>query len=210
MSELVAHSWLGLVEYSHGLLLQQEIVDHKYNHPYVLGLEHPAVITMGKRAREEHDLNTSKEELKAKSIDLVYVDRGGEATLHSPGQLVIYPMTPIQQLNISVKNFVELLMCTTESFLNLFGVETLRKAEPGLFTKKGKICFLGLRIKAGVSMHGLSINLSNDLELFKNIRSCGVENENFDSLSNYSPKMTTEEAFLAWLKIFQKQVLDLL
>ena len=88
----------------------------------------------------------------------------------------------------------------TQSLLKDLGVETNKEGKyAGLYTKRGKICFFGIHISKGISQHGLSINVDNDLSLFHSILSCGEKNRDHDSLSLY-PKysLNKKELFFKW------------
>jgi lipoate-protein ligase B len=77
--------------------------------PVVLGFEYYPVVTLGKRAELNEELLGTRDELVARGFEIAETDRGGQATLHSPGQLVIYPIVPIQKLKISVRDYVAAL-----------------------------------------------------------------------------------------------------
>lgn len=190
--------WLGLVNYREALSLQ-----HQYEREVlsgaedrVLGLEHPQVITLGKRSRLDPEVPSGQ---------VVWVDRGGEATLHSEGQLVIYPIFNLTD-RWSVREWVELLLTTTEKTLQYFQVETSRGEHSGLWTAKGKIAFAGIRVRNRVSTHGLSINVANDLSLFGPMKSCGVRQARMDSLALYRQNPQTREVFEVWCLEFLRLI----
>jgi lipoyl(octanoyl) transferase len=190
--------WLGTIEY--GAALERQHQAWNSGHAKVFGLEHPSVITLGKRGNPDADLRSTNE------IEVFTTDRGGQATLHSPGQLVIYPILPIREWELGVREFVELLQTTTRQTLKSYGVEAFEKcALPGLFTAHGKIAFTGIRIEKGISRHGISINISNDLGLFSNIRSCGMNDARLDKLNNYCD-VSLEQFFRSWSERFQNNL----
>lgn len=163
----------------------------------VLGVEHPAVITLGVRGRRELDVVTSSEEQS--EIEIVSCRRGGQATLHSPGQLVIYPLLPVRQWGMGSRELIELLERVTSDLLATEGVVVKKFGdEPGLYSERGKLVFFGLRIDRGVSSHGLAINVANDLQLFRHIRSCGVARQNLDSLLFQGVTKSSETLFASW------------
>jgi lipoyl(octanoyl) transferase len=190
--------WLGLQPYEEVEKLQKAQVPllKDSRQVSVLGLEFKHVITLGIRANP-------KEDLLDKDAPVVVTDRGGQATLHSPGQLVIYPMLCLRAHGIGVKHFVYTLMETTVSSLAKVNIEaSYSPKDPGVYTKNGKIAFCGLKLDQSVVRHGLSINISNDLSLFGGIRSCGHKQATLDQVKNYYP-IETEEFFSIWLKEFQ-------
>jgi lipoyl(octanoyl) transferase len=193
--------WLGCVEYETALAEQDSCLNQvkQSGKAMVLGLEHSSTITLGKRSIESEDLKSKKATILSEGIQIVQVDRGGEATLHSPGQLVIYPIIPISVWNIGVKDYVAILERATVACLAEFGLRVQAKSkEPGLYTDKGKIVFFGIRVKQGITQHGIAINVTNDLTLFSHIRSCGVDEESFDRLQNYVPNISPDKLFSQW------------
>lgn len=202
---LIDTAWKGLCSYEEGLRLQS--VKHKEllnssHQALLLGLEHHAVVTLGVRGSHQADLPLGVSALKAQGVSLCKVRRGGEATLHSPGQLVIYPLVPLRQQRLGVRDFVCGLEKVTQSCLRRFGLESHTQAgEPGLFTKKGKVAFFGIRVERGISTHGLSININNDLQLFDLIRSCGHLGQPHDRLGHYV-NVGIEDVFKVWVEEF--------
>ena len=117
--------------------------------------------------------------------------------MHAPGQLIIYPVLFLPSLGLKVKDFIVSLEEITQSVLTDFGIETDKEGQyAGLYTERGKICFFGIHISEGVSQHGVSINVHNDLNLFQAIKSCGEQNRPHDSLSLYpSFSLSQKELF---------------
>ena len=175
----VHSQWLGHIKYEDGLKQQQRAWEavRAGGQGVILGCEHPPVITLGRRARE------SEEVLGQADIPVVVTDRGGQATMHLPGQLVIYPILDLRALGISVRDYIHLLHQATQNYLvQTHGIEAFEDAErgAGLYTVKGKIAFFGVRVDRGVTRHGLAINISNDLAPFALIRSCGYHGASLD------------------------------
>lgn len=175
--------------------------------PVVLGFEYYPVITLGKRAEAEAELVQSPAELQSRGFEIIETDRGGQATLHSPGQLVIYPIVPIQKLQISVRSFVQLMEEATVLWLQSLKVKSFRKEDAGVFTDKGKIAFIGIRVERGITRHGISINISNDLNLFGGIKACGQTARAVDSLFENQIEMDLKEAFDQWILFFTSELL---
>jgi lipoyl(octanoyl) transferase len=193
--------WLGPTDYSAGLEVQHSAWQraHETGETTVLGLEHPPVITLGKRSNPALDLKTSLQALADQGIRVVSVDRGGEAVLHTTGQMVIYPIFNLIDWNLSVRDFVCVLEKTTIRFLEQLHIQArCGEKEPGIYTSRGKIGFIGIRVDRGVSRHGIAINISNELEQFRHIRCCGQENEKFDRLANYGVNATQVQLFRRW------------
>ena len=104
---------LGLMDYEAVWQLQKDIfnqsieekIQGKIPQQHLLVCEHPHVYTLGKSANQEN-LLLSEAELKNKEISVYDIERGGDITYHGPGQLVVYPIFDLEQLNIGVKKFV--------------------------------------------------------------------------------------------------------
>ena len=166
----------------------------------ILGFESQSpMITMGFRSDKSHIL-WSDEKLKEHNISKMEVRRGGEATLHAHGQLVIYPVCSFHLLGLKVRDFILALENITQNLLEDFDIKTRKEGKyAGLYTDRGKLCFFGIHISNGVSQHGLSVNVDNDLSLFDSIKSCGDVNRKHDSLSFYeSFSLSKKELFFRW------------
>lgn len=163
---------------------------------FLLGFEHPGIITLGRRS--------DPQDIQGSSLPVFQTDRGGQATLHTPGQLVIYPIFHLRDLGWGIKEFIEALLVSTENLLASWEISTQRAEPAGLQTSSGKIAFLGLRVDQGITRHGLSLNLSNDLEHFKGIRACGQMQAKIDRVANHKAQVPTlEQAFWDWQAQFQ-------
>lgn len=195
----------GRKDYQESLQIQAQAVSRvreEKSWAFILGFEYEAVITLGRRAK-------SHEEVKRESqIPQVLVERGGLATLHSPGQLVIYPVCNIRVLEQTPKNWVQgLLKITKQTIKHNSPPSTqkhLREDPFGLYLGSRKVTSIGLRISQGVSSFGLAIHLKNDPSLFSNIRPCGREQE----VGNLSYEGSLEEFFSSWCQEFKKAFLD--
>lgn len=197
--------WLDRTTYEGGMLLQEHYsFRSKKNHDsYILGLEHPEVITLGIRGDAQKDLILS--ENPSENWEVYKIDRGGQATLHSPGQLVVYPIVPLRNMNLGVSQFIDLLLEATRRMLLKYHINA-EKMGSGLFTENGKIAFVGLRIVNGISKHGISINVYNDIQLFGKIRSCGVTDARIDRISANGSVLSLKAVFKAWFEEFEQCV----
>ena len=203
INNTIESAFLGLQDYQKSLQMQGDLMKlaQQSKHNYILGLEHPAVLTLGYRADETLEIKFEN------TLPIARVSRGGLATIHSEGQLVIYPVINLRELNMGARNYILLLLESTQELLKSFNIQSFIDAKAiGLYTLNGKIAFCGIQIKNGVSQHGLSLNVRNDLSLFSSIRSCGLEKPTFDSLSNYSVSYTLSEIYHLWVEIFKKKI----
>ena len=154
------------------------------------------VVTMGVRAGED-DLLPGR--LKERGLSLMHLKRGGRATIHAPGQAVIYPVLPLRLYSLKIKDYIVRLEKCAQAALLSFGVQTRNpETEAGLFTSTGKIAFFGVHISQGISQHGAAFNVSNSLDLFSAVRSCGVAERQHDSLLQRGVSLTPKEFFYAW------------
>ncbi len=203
--------WEGKIPYQESLSLQEQLkVDAcKNKKAFLLGFECPACITLGLRGKETEDLSGSVAEYQKNNIEVVAIKRGGQATLHSPGQLVIYPVMDLLKWKIRPRDFLSLLEKITQNTLKKYGIIAEKKENSaGLFTQVGKIAFFGIHISGGVSQHGLAINVQNDLMLFNLIRSCGVSHRQHDSFQNQGLRPELKEVFSDWCEIAEDVFLD--
>ena len=177
----------GCISYQEGLQLQEslhsKIVTEK-GEPAILLMEHFPVITLGKNSTENNMLSDRKS-LAKQGIEVVRVDRGGEATAHTLGQLVVYPILPIYEMKIGLRKFVYLLEEAVILVLKNFGVKAERDRQyPGVWFQEKKICAIGIRVKNKVSMHGIALNVNADLSIFSNIVPCGIEGRGVINLNS--------------------------
>lgn len=200
--------YLNLLPYDKALV-QQEMkwsdVGKEKKCAHFFGVEHLPVITLGKRGVFSTDIKFSEQELRALGFEIVQTDRGGLATIHSPGQLVIYPIVPLREFGFIVSSYVNFLLHVTQQTLLNLGVQTEQRENTGLYTKKGKICFVGIRVEKGVTRHGISINVNNDVDLFNVIHPCGMTEVSIDRLKNHGHSNSTQDIFFLWQKEFCNQ-----
>ena len=201
---------LGVVEYRAAWHLQQRLVaqrqDDMMSDTLVL-LEHPPVYTLGRRATTEHVLLDAAE-LDAAGIDVVPVDRGGDVTYHGPGQLVVYPVLRLAGQR-HVVDFVRALEEVAIRALATLGViGTRRDGLTGVWIGREKIVAIGVRVgAAGVTSHGLALNVQPDLAHFAGIVPCGLATEGVTSLAALGLRTTMAEARAAMRGAFA-EVLD--
>ena len=188
MNTTVKISWLGLLEYPKALDLQckqAEKIHAQEMSEVILGLEHPTVITLGKRGGLVHTID----------IPIIQTNRGGLATGHEPGQLVIYPLIHIQKRQIHIREWVSLLEESCITFFRNHGLIAHRGVHSGLWIDNKKIASIGLQIKNGVSMHGISINIHNTLSIFSHMEVCGLSVLSLTSLYKENVHLQLENAF---------------
>ena len=136
-------------------------------------LEHPAVITLGHNAKDS-DITVKPIVLKMKNIAVHRTERGGKVTYHGPGQIVGYTIFDLLALKISVESFITKVEEAMVLACEKMGVEAHHVAgSPGVYTDRGKVGSIGVRVTRGVTFHGFSLNLDPNLDHYKYIRPCG-------------------------------------
>jgi len=130
-------------------------------------LEHPPVFTLGQAGRWEHILDPG-------AIPVLRSDRGGQVTYHGPGQVIAYLLYDLRRGGISIRALVQHLEQAVIGLLADYGIAAeLRPGAPGVYVAGRKIASLGLRVRHGCSLHGLSLNCAMDLGPFRRIHPCG-------------------------------------
>lgn len=167
-------------------------------------VQHPPVYTLGMRGRTASML-VSDALLAARGAEVVQSDRGGDVTFHGPGQMVAYPILDVRRRGLGPSAYVRLLEASVIETLASFGVEAGRVAgRPGVWTGKDgthtKVAAIGVRIRDGVSTHGVALNVSTDLTWFEAIVPCGIADAGVTSLQGLlgaaPPHVDVEAAFL--------------
>jgi lipoate-protein ligase B len=146
-------------------------------------VEHEPVITLGRRAVRENVL-LSPAMLAERGVDLVEVERGGDATYHGPGQLVVYPIMRLVRFR-EVVPLVSALEASVVRMLAGFGIAATGRSEHrGVYVGDAAICAIGLAVKRMTSMHGLALNVSTPLDYDKLIVPCGMPAFGITSMSH--------------------------
>ncbi|TLZ76917.1 MAG: lipoyl(octanoyl) transferase LipB [Methanobacteriota archaeon] len=168
---IVRDAWLldlGRKPYREVWELQKALVDRRAEDKIPDGLilvEHDPVATLGRRG--------SREDVLDPGLEILEVERGGEATYHGPGQLVGYPILRLPD-RLEVKRLVtdleEVLLRTCADF----GIDATREGpERGVWVGGKKIASIGLAVHRNVTFHGFAHNVTTDLREFLKIRPCG-------------------------------------
>jgi lipoyl(octanoyl) transferase len=177
--------WDVPLPYAEAAALQEELVAARIAGELpdtVLFLEHPPVITLGRRGREDY-LKHAAAFYEQRGVEIVRSTRGGDVTYHAPGQLVMYPILQVAELDAGSHGYLQLLEQTAVETARAFGVEAYtREGMAGAWTHQGKIAAIGFKLKRWVSYHGMSFNVDLDLAGFDTIVGCGLEGEDVTSL----------------------------
>lgn len=177
---------LGVMGYAeaHALQLQcvQEQLERDDIPEQVLVTEHPSVFTLG-RAGSLNGLIKSRDEISSSGVDIVHTERGGDITYHGPGQLVVYPIINLRKRNLSVSAYIHILeeiMLLTAADSGVTAARDERNR--GIWVGDNKIGSVGIRIRHGISFHGLALNVNLSLEPFRWVRPCGLTGVGVSSL----------------------------
>lgn len=171
--------WLGRLSYGWALQLQrsrrQAVL--RGQAPDVLWcLEHPPVVTLGRRGGEVLDI--------PKGVEVHRTERGGLATVHVPGQLVGYLIVDLNRIGIGVREAVDRMESGLIQWLDTQGVRAGRRSgTPGVWVGDHKIAALGIHVRRGVTMHGFALNLDPDLGAFAWIVPCGLTDTGVTSVA---------------------------
>jgi len=154
----------------------------------ILLLEHPPTITLG-RLRGEESLKLPQQTLEERGVTVIRSDRGGDATLHAPGQLVGYLIVDLHERQTTLPTFVEDLAKVFIEFLEEHDVKARYDNDfPGVWVKNEKIVAFGFHLKKDVTMHGFAFNIQTDLSFFDLIVPCGLSHRGVCSLLGLQPE----------------------
>ena len=176
MSAPVEWEWLGLCAFDRALALQEAhwLARWQGGSDSCLALEHPPTITLGRRATRA-DLHVPEALLAVQGITCVVTERGGGATYHGPGQLVLYPIVALAARGLGVAGFVWTLEQIMIEIAAAFGVRADRDPRGhGVWAAGGKLGAVGIRVREGISMHGLALNVAPDLAPYRLIAPCST------------------------------------
>lgn len=186
----------GLVPYREAYELQNWLVSLRLRNlipDCLILLEHPPVLTLGRRRGTENIL-VSKNILTKEKIEVISTDRGGDVTYHGPGQLVGYPILSLRDHCGNVSEYLRKIEEVIILTLKDFEVRAKRRSQyPGVWVGEKKIASIGVAIKRfRITYHGFAFNVNPDTSFFKFIHPCGIKNLEVVSLArllDYSPEM---------------------
>lgn len=169
---------LGLIGYGEAHKLQLRLVEERAAEKItdtLLLLEHPHVITLGRRMKEYGE--------EIQGIPIYRVERGGEATYHGPGQLVGYPIINLNSLGLGIKEYVWKIEEALIRAVGEYGVKARRReGYPGVWAAGRKLASIGLAVRWWITFHGFALNVNTDLSYFKLIKPCGLNPEIMTSM----------------------------
>ncbi len=211
---------LGRIAYADALGIQRKtldrILDDREGGSSVGGvlylLEHdPPVITLSRRAQGGAHLLVTQDQLRTQGVELHETDRGGDITYHGPGQLVVYPIIDLARLKLNLHAYMRLLEQVVVDLCTDLGLHPARDpSATGVWLTDGdsgvengkKVCAIGIRVRRWVSMHGLALNITTNLDHFDLIVPCGLAGRSVTTLAGelgaeHTPSMDVVKRDLA-------------
>lgn len=204
----------GLIDYLQAYERQRRTVDEVITGApdRLIFCEHPPVITLGRMTKPD-SLLYNKDQIQSQGVRLESIDRGGDVTLHAPGQLVVYPIINLNKRGRDLKTYLQKLEQVAVDLLKDFGILAISiPGQRGVFVGKDnvsspakldKIVSIGIGVRKWVTYHGLGINVHTDLSLFRLIRPCGLSVEMTSMQKLLGRPVELGEVEAAFVKEFQ-------
>ncbi len=174
---------------------------------HLIIVEHTPVYTLGKNGKKE---NLLFDPAKI-GADFHEINRGGDITFHGPGQLTIYPIVDLENLQLGVADFVFKLEEVVIQLLDKYNLKGFRiKEAAGVWLTDGfttqKICAVGLKMSRYLTMHGIAINVNTNLKFFQYIVPCGITDKGVTSFEKeLGKKISLTEISNLFIAIFEKE-----
>jgi len=144
-------------------------------------LEHPLTYTGGIRSK--------KNEILDKKIKIIETNRGGKITLHNPGQKIVYFVLDLNKKKKDIRNLVKQIELSIIEFLKFYNIKSYADKENiGIWVRDKKIAAIGIRVSQWIAYHGCSININNNLNHYKKIIPCGLNNNKITSMQGETKK----------------------
>ena len=188
MSRPLEVHWLGRVPYAEGVDLQKRLVEQRKTGAIpdqLLLLEHPPVITLGVKTRDDRThIVATPETLEDEGVEVFESGRGGDVTYHGPGQLVGYPIIDLRPDRCDVHRYVRDLEEVLIQTVARFGIVAQRASGlTGIWVDDRKLAAIGVRIARWITSHGFALNVTTKLEHFNLIIPCGIVDKGVTSLA---------------------------
>jgi len=206
LSNSVAMLNLGTVAYPAALRLMERLAEARRRNEVgdlLLLVQHPPVITLGQGGGYE-DVVAGPKILQQRGIQVVQTGRGGRATYHGPGQLVVYPILRLPRG--SLHNYVHCLEETVIRLLAQYDLNTERLAGyPGVWLGRDKIAAIGVAARRGVTTHGLALNIDPPLDHFNAIVPCGLKHKGVISMRRALGRpVSFEQVTATFVRLFEQ------
>jgi lipoyl(octanoyl) transferase len=202
--------WLAEVPYREAWDLQRAAVQavRAGRHPgCLLLLEHPHVFTIGRRG-DGSTLLWSEAECARRGVEVVWTDRGGDATYHGPGQLVGYPILDLAAVDSDILRHIRGLETSLIAYLRTLGIDSEPggKGMTGVWSRGAKVAAIGVKLNQTVTSHGFALNLTTDLDIFNTgIVPCGLAGKRATSVRELTGRaIEVREAATAYPEHFER------
>ncbi|MEA3448937.1 MAG: lipoyl(octanoyl) transferase LipB [Bacteroidota bacterium] len=163
-------------------------------HDTLILCEHPHVYTLGRNANI-NNLLLHEDEMKAKHINYIRIDRGGDITYHGPSQIVGYPIINLKNFGLYTKEYIHNIEEVIIRCLNEYNIKGIRLSNaPGVWLdgkhhgKTLKIASVGVRTSRFITMHGFALNVNPDMSYYQHINPCGFKHEVMTSMETVTGK----------------------
>ncbi|HEY2626050.1 MAG TPA: lipoyl(octanoyl) transferase LipB [Candidatus Udaeobacter sp.] len=178
--------WLGRVEFSDALVLQEELLAKKRAdrslEDELLLLEHEPVYTIGRTPDRSSLLGAAH-----LPHPLFPINRGGQATYHGPGQLMGYPIVDLGRCGKDLHRYLRWLEQLLIELLAHYGIASSRRESlTGVWVDRRKIASIGVGVRHWITMHGFALNVCGDLSPFNYIIPCGINDVAMTSMEKES------------------------
>ncbi len=178
----------------------------------LLLVEHEPVVTLGRSTRPT-SMPVPPELLEARGLELFAVERGGDVTLHAPGQMVGYPILDLSGWRHDLHWYLRQLEEVLIRGLDSLGIPAERNpGKTGVWTSGRKIASIGIHVKQWVTMHGFALNVTTDLSWFDLIVPCGLPDVTMTSVAEEQPgladpwRVTRGAVLAAFGEVFQREM----
>jgi lipoyl(octanoyl) transferase len=180
---MLAVRWLGRMEFTSALALQEEIVAKKredhLSADELLLLEHEPVYTIGRTPDRSSLLDAAH-----LPHPLFSINRGGQATYHGPGQLIGYPIIDLRRCGQDLHRYLRWIEHLLIELLAGYGIAASRRELlTGVWAGNRKIASIGVGVRHWITMHGFALNVCGDLSPFNHIVPCGINKAAMTSIA---------------------------
>ena len=202
--------WLGRMEFTGALALQEEIVAKKREDralsDELLLLEHEPVYTMGRTPDRSSLLGAAH-----LPHPLFSINRGGQATYHGPGQLMGYPIIDLRRCGQDLHKYLRWIEQLLIELLADYGIAASRRGSlTGIWVDDRKIASIGVGVRHWITMHGFALNVRDDLSPFNHIVPCGINKVAMTSIEKETGnKFSVADVAIAFETIASQRISDL-
>ena len=210
MTAVLRVRWLGRMEFSGALALQEEVVTKKRQDrsldDELLLLEHEPVYTIGRTPDKASLLGAAH-----LPHPLIPTNRGGQATYHGPGQLMGYPIIDLRRCGQDLHRYLRWLEQLLIEFLGDHRIAASRREGlTGVWIDHRKIASIGVGVRHWITMHGFALNVCGDLSPFNYIIPCGINNVAMTSMEKETGKsISVVDVAVAFEKLAEHRIIDL-